>query len=170
MKYDYGTLRYGLNEISNYNGRIYGNKKTLDGEKKRISKCILDHLTRIGKLAVNMNDDDATTQVILSIQMNGHYSIEREFNMEVLDVIFSLKEIGKLAAEKDLFSATIASLSALQDIGANRRKLEFIFDNSLSALDEIEEYATDERIIEKISFTRWSIEFHKEFDEEDNDE
>lgn len=151
MKYDHGTLRNGLEAIERYNERLYENNSTFDSEKRRISENILDHLSEIGKLAINLKDDYATFRVLIAISINARPNLNNEKNSYlVFSAIFYIKEIGRDAAESDLNRATLMAVSALEDILRNNDD-NFINKEISSAFDKIEELTTSRSIIERIS-------------------
>jgi len=145
MKHDYGTLRDGLEAIEDYNKNIYQNKETFDREKGQISLHILEHLIRVGKLAVNIKDDDATTQVISAILLNATYAAKKEFNDLIYLAINSIKNIVISATDYDLNSTISLSLLAFNSIVLVCKDLEDVVDKILSALNEIEEYYVSEK-------------------------
>lgn len=149
MKYDYGTLRMGLKSITQYNERIYTNKTTFDSEKREISNCILEHLSRVAKLAINQEDDDAASQILIAIGSNARYSKERKFHKEMYDAIYTIGDISEIAAKKNLKFTTMMALVILQPLG-NGKLPKLIIDSISKIYDTIEENTTDKNILKGI--------------------
>ncbi|MGB9937226.1 MAG: DUF2254 family protein [Methanobacterium sp.] len=164
MKHDYGTLRNGLKAIMKYNEDMYGNTKTFDIEKWRISEYILDHLSRMGELAVNLNNDEAIKQILIAISINGTLSREN-LNREPHSAVYSIKHITKLAVKKDLKSAIHTTLAVLQQFSNANSKL--IIDDINEIYDVIEEHTTEKHVIDQIFGNRILLEINQNDDEDE---
>jgi hypothetical protein len=117
MKYDYETVRYGLEEIGNRCNHIFRNENFKGEEEKKVSEHIFSHLTRVGKLAVSKKDEDSTRQVITNLHKNGITAAEHELKEAVWETITSLRLIGISAAEKRLEVSTVKAAFSLGKIG-----------------------------------------------------
>ncbi len=117
MKYDYETVRYGLEAIGNRCNHIFSNENFKVEEEKKISEHIFTHLTRVGKLAVSKEDDDSTRQVISTLYKNGITAAKNELKETVHKASSSIRFIGTSAAEKGLEASTEKAASSLEEIG-----------------------------------------------------
>lgn len=168
MKHDYGTLRDGIEAIEDYNKNVYQNTETFDHEKGQISLHILEHLIRIGKLAVNIKDEDAATQVISAITLNAIYAAKKEFIDLIYLAINSMKNIIISAIHNDLNSTAGFSLLAFNSVILACKDLENVInviDEISSSLNEIEEYNVSEKTERMISDIRMVIETFKDENE-----
>lgn len=150
MKYDYGTLKSGLKAIVKYNERIFTNTTTFDFEKRKLSECILEHLSRVGKLAVNLNDDDAASLILNTISYNIIQVQARKYDNELLEAIWAVRDIAILSVNKNLDFSVFTSLTMLQQIWTSNVS-KFIIDEIFRIYDQIEKYTTNEKTINQIS-------------------
>ena len=153
MKYDYGTLRRGLNEIVMYNKRIFTNSKTFEFEKRKLSKCLLEHLSQVGNLAVNRNDDDATQLIIITISYNMLHMGPRQYNEELYTAIDVIANFAKLSIEKDLQTSTFSALNLLQQHSLSKAP-EYIIKHIFELYDEFEKQTTNSNVLNQIAGAR----------------
>lgn len=140
IKYDYMTLREGLEYIGNqYNKILYNGSN--EEEKIKITKHILKHLKRAGDFAISKRDDDSFKLIIIQILKIGNWAtetknekimtiivkllkdmadlaIEQNIDISVQKIASSLGVIGKLSIENNLNDKTLKEIiNALENIG-----------------------------------------------------
>jgi hypothetical protein len=71
MKYDYATVKDGLRAIGKRADNTFESGTFETDEEVKISKLIVDHLTRVGKLATIKEDEDSTVEVITNLHKIG---------------------------------------------------------------------------------------------------
>ncbi len=151
MKHDYGTLSDGLDSIEHYNKFIYKNKGISDNEKGLISDHILRHITRVGKLAVNLKDDYATSRVMDTLFVNAKGSVQISYTGGLLELIYNIRVIAKSAVENDLIFTSLEALDVFDEILRTEKNLPLVKGSILGAFEEIEESATNENVLIKLS-------------------
>lgn len=169
-RYDYRTLKDGLDSVSEYNERIYTNKTTFRNEKRIISNHILEQLARVGDITVNMKEDYATSQVLLALSTNAQLSKEiSKDGYELTEVIYHITKIAKSAVENDLRSSIFHALTIFNTL-AVFRKFDYVTRQILSAVEDIEEYSTDIDVLKQIFGLKILLESIMEDDSEIGDD
>ena len=115
-KYDHVTSKAGLSAIEERIAIILENDLNED-EEINISQYILDHLTRIGKLALSRDDEYAIIQVTNTILKIGSIAVEKERKTLTLDALDNLGYIGIDAAKRNLEWSTRMALLSIVKIG-----------------------------------------------------
>ncbi len=116
MKYDYGTMRYGLNVLENYmittlkNGRF-------EQEEGIVVKHIFTHLEKVGKLAVSRDDEDSVMEVIITIYLIGKTAMENRIESVVGEAVNSIKNIGRRAISREMIDIRISATDLIGEIG-----------------------------------------------------
>lgn len=117
MRYDYETVREGLKVIGDRTNYIFENEILNRENEEKISKYIFDHLIRLGKLTVRMEDEDSIVEIIVNISKIGETTAKKKFENATFKAIISLRVIGILSAEKNLEWPTIEAANSLGNIG-----------------------------------------------------
>ena len=117
MKYDYETLRDGLKAIGDKAGNIFENENFERDEEVKISKLIIDHITRVGKLSIIKGDEDSTVEVITNLRKIGITTAKRKLEFATYMSILSIQNIGLLAVEKKLDWTTIEAVISVGGVG-----------------------------------------------------
>lgn len=150
MKYDSETVIDGLNVIRDRYNQLIENKTIEKKEKEEISNHIFIHLTRIGNLAMskeyysivvevsnNLNKCSliAATQeleesIIIALKffgIIGKASFENESGNMTENLLESIRNIGKVAAEQELLWASSIAAYQLREVGksAAEKKLRY---------------------------------------------
>ena len=147
MKYDYETTRDGLRTIRVSIKHIFENE-TFDGkERDDISNHLLNHLSRISRLAIDKGDEYSINEVIKTIQIIGIAAAENKLETMVFDTISNLEVVGIEAAKQNLESPTQMALSAIEKIRDTYVKSYYLF----SWGENIEH--GDEKLIEYLTQT-----------------
>ena len=116
-KKDYTTVKDGLRAISGSVKHIIEREETFNGDtEERLSKCIFMHLTRVGKLAANEEDEESVREVIIAMQEIGESAALRKLTNTIQMAIKSIGDIGVKALEHRLDSATKLSVDSLGNL------------------------------------------------------
>ncbi|HML06107.1 MAG TPA: hypothetical protein VK426_10060, partial [Methanobacterium sp.] len=135
MKYDHGTMRYGLKVLENYLINLLENKP-FKKEEEIVAKHIFTHLERVGKLAASREDDDSVVEVLTTIFMIGKAAMEQEFESAVGEAVNSIKTIGRLAIKREMedIGAIVTDMIGEIGIGSAKRKLDFATSIAVNSL------------------------------------
>ncbi len=131
MKYDYGTMRYGLNVLENYmiatlkNGRF-------EREEGIVVKHIFTHLEKVGKLAASRDDEDSVMEVIITIYLIGKTAMENKIESVVGEAVNSIKNIGRLAINREMIDIRTAVTDLIGEIGRGAAQNELDFAASVT--------------------------------------
>ena len=135
MKYDYGTMRYGLNVLENY--MIDTLKKEKFGREERIVvKHIFTHLEKVGKLAASRDDEDSVMEVIITIYLIGKTAMENKIESVVGEAVNSIKNIGRLSITRKMVDIRISVTDLIGEIGrgAAQNRLDFATSVAVNSL------------------------------------
>lgn len=126
MKYDYGTTRYGLKVLKDYIIKLLENGK-FGKEESIVTKHILTHLERVGRLAARREDEDSVEEVVTMIFIIGESAIKHGIENVASDTVNSIKNIGRsvIKNEGDM-QVTIVDLMAELGRESVEKKLEFV--------------------------------------------
>jgi hypothetical protein len=168
MKYDFGTTRVGLRAVAERAIVIID----LDGEEE-ISRCFCDYLRRVSRLAVSKMDEESTVEVIENLENFGKSTAEKGLEYAVkqaartiegvgarafatrkeLEYVAwkaaeSLGDVGSVAVENELESATILIVGALERIGktATEKVFEDVVDRVVESLGLVGEAAAEKKL------------------------
>ncbi len=132
MKYDYGTMRYGLKILENYMISLLknGNFKKEEGI---VAKHIFTHLERVGKLATSREDEDSAIEVVTTIFLIGNAAIENELESIASEAVNSIKTIGRLAIKREMEDMEVITTDFMGEIGKNAAQNRFDFAISIVA-------------------------------------
>ena len=131
MKYDYGTMRYGLNVLENYmidtlkNGRF-------EQEEGIVVKHIFTHLEKVGKLAASRDDEDSVMEVVITIYLIGKTAMENKIESVVGESVNSIKNIGRLAINREMIDIRVAVTDLIGEIGRGAAQNELDFATSVA--------------------------------------
>lgn len=116
MKYDYETMRYGLKVLENY---VIGILKDEEFKKDEgvITKHILTHLERVGKLAASREDEDSVVEVITTIFMIGKTAVERKLENIVGEAVNCIKNISRSAIKRELEDVEMMATDLIAELG-----------------------------------------------------
>jgi hypothetical protein len=132
MKYDYGTMRYGLKVLENYMvDMIKGDQ--FKKEERIIAKHVFTHLERVGKLAAGREDEDSAVDVITTIFMIGNVAMEQELERVASEAVNSIKTIGRLAIKREMEDIGIIATDIIGEIGQKAAQNGFDFATSVTA-------------------------------------
>ena len=135
MKYDYGTMRYGLKVLENYLVSIL-KKEKFKKEDEIVAKHIFTHLERVGKLAASREDEDSAMEVVTTIFMVGKEALAQNIESVIGESINSIKTIGKLAIRREIEDMGIIVTDLIGEIGrgAALGKLDFATSVTVNSL------------------------------------
>ncbi len=135
MKYDYGTVRYGLKVLENYMVDILENNE-FSKDEGVITKHILTHLERVGKLAASREDEDSVEEVLTVIFMVGKIAVEHEIENVTGEAVNSIKNIGKSAIKREMKDVELIITDLISEIGriSARKKLDFATSVTVNSL------------------------------------
>lgn len=135
MKYDYGTVRYGLKVLENYMVDILENNE-FSKDEGVITKHILTHLERVGKLAASREDEDSVEEVVTVIFMVGKIAVEHEIENVTGEAVNSIKNIGKSAIKREMKDVELIITDLISEIGriSARKKLDFATSVTVNSL------------------------------------
>ncbi len=131
MKYDYGTMRYGLNVLENYMISTLKNGK-FEREEQIVVKHIFTHLEKVGKLAASRDDEDSVMEVIITIYLIGKTAMENKIESVVGEAVNSIKNIGRLAINREMVDIRIAVTDLIGEIGRGAAQNELDFATSVA--------------------------------------
>jgi len=132
MKYDYGTMRYGLKVLENYMIDMLEEDR-FKKEEGIIAKHVFTHLERVGKLAAGREDEDSAVDVITSIFMIGNVAMEQELERVASEAVNSIKTIGRLAIKREMEDIGVIATDLIGEIGRNAAQNRFDFATSITA-------------------------------------
>ncbi len=135
MKYDYGTMRYGLKVLENYMIDLLQEKR-FGREERIVAKHIFTHLERVGKLAASRDDEDSVTEVMITIYVIGKTAMENEFERVTGEAVNSIKTIGKTAIDMEIGDIGMAATDLMGEIGRNSAQngLDFVTSVTVNSL------------------------------------
>ncbi len=135
MKYDYGTMRYGLKVLENYVIDILKNNE-FSKDEGIITKHILNHLERVGKLAASRDDEDSVEEVVTVIFIIGKSAVEHEIENLAGEAVNSIKNIARSAIRREMEDVGMIITDLIAEIGRNSaiRKLDFATSVSVNSL------------------------------------
>jgi len=132
MKYDYGTMRYGLKVLENYMINLLKNEN-FKKEEGIVAKHIFTHLERVGKLATSREDEDSAVEVVTTIFVIGNVAIENELESIASEAVNSIKTIGRLAIKREMEDMEVITTDFIGEIGRNAAQGRFDFTTSITA-------------------------------------
>ncbi len=135
MKYDYGTMRYGLKVLENYMVSLLNNNE-FSKDEGIITKHILTHLERVGRLAASREDEDSVEEVVTVIFTIGKLAVEHEIENLAGEAVNSIKNIGRSAIRREMEDVGMIITDLIAEIGRNsaKRKLDFVTSVSVNSL------------------------------------
>ena len=95
MKYDLGTTRVGLKAVTDQMIEIIDS----DNQKELIT-CFCDHFRRVRTLTVDKMDEEATGEVIKSLETFGKSTAKKNLGYATQKITRSIELTGELAAKK----------------------------------------------------------------------
>ncbi len=116
-KYDYTTVRDGLEVIRDHADRILKNETIAKMNKEEIAYDIFFYFTRIGKLSASIQDESSTVEVINNLRKIGMVAAKQKLESTTQEAVWSLRYIGVAAAEQKLEIATRKAAEALGNVG-----------------------------------------------------
>lgn len=135
MKYDYGTMRYGLDVLEKYMIHML-EKEKFGREEQIVVKHIFNHLEKVGKLAASRDDEDSIMEVIITIYMIGKTAMEHKLESAAGEAVNSIKNIGRLAIDRKIPDIRISVTDLMGEIGrgAAQNKLDFATSVTVNSL------------------------------------
>ena len=131
MKYDYGTMRYGLNVLEDYMIGTLKNGK-FERDDGIVAKHIFTHLEKVGKLAASRDDEDSVMEVVITIYLIGKTAMENKIESIVGEAVNSIKNIGRLAINREMIDIRMAVTDLIGEIGRGTAQNELDFATSVS--------------------------------------
>jgi hypothetical protein len=95
MKYDLETVRVGLKAVTDQMIEIIDSDS-----QKEIITCLCDHFRRVRMLTVDKMDDEATGEVIKSLETFGKSTAKKNLGYATQKITRSIELTGELAAKK----------------------------------------------------------------------
>lgn len=117
MKYDYGTLREGLNAIKDRIIYIFENNNFERDEEVPVMFNVLHRIKKVGIIATNGVDEDSIIEVIVCFQKMGEAAAKHKYEYSAQNASDSINEIGEIVIEKNLKDAIILTTWSLYVIG-----------------------------------------------------
>ncbi len=121
-KYDYMTVKDGLEVIGDHAGRILENEAIKKKNKEEIAYDIFSYFTRIGKLATSIEDEGSTIEVIYNLHKSGIVAAKQKLESTTQEAAWALRYIGIAAAEQKLEIAARKAAEALGNVGMSAAK------------------------------------------------
>ncbi len=131
MKYDYGTMRYGLNVLKEYIVNILRNKE-FDRDEGIVIKHILTHLERVGRLAASREDEDSVEEVVNAIFMVGRTAVEQGVENVAGEVVNSIKNIGRSVIKREMEDVEVVITDLIAEIGRYSVTMKLDFATSVT--------------------------------------
>ncbi len=150
MKYDYETARKGLMAIYVHSKFIFKNGNIAKQDKYYIHSIILAHFTEVGKLAINIKNEEVSSIVIGYMKMIGQLTDEQNLEDLTNSLATNLRTVGEAAAKQKSQNATLKVISGLVQIGITSAKQKFestrgiIFSIEIIAAEQGLEYVLEE--------------------------
>lgn len=135
MKYDYGTMRYGLDVLEKYMIDTL-KKEKFEREERIVVKHIFTHLEKVGKLAASRDDEDSVMEVVITIYLIGKTAMENKIESVVGEAVNSIKNIGRVAINREMVDIRISATDLMGEIGrgAAQNKLDFATSVTVNSL------------------------------------
>ena len=135
MKYDYGTMRYGLNVLENYMIELLKNEK-FENDERIVVKHIFTHMEKVGKLAASRDDEDSVMEVIITIYLIGKTAMENKIESVAGEAVNSIKNIGRLAINREMVDIRMSVTDLIGEIGrgAAQNGLDFATSVTINSL------------------------------------
>lgn len=135
MKYDYGTMRHGLNVLENYMVDILMNNE-FGNDEGIITKHILNHIERVGKLAASREDEDSVEEVVNVIFIIGMSAVEHKIENLASQTVNSIKNIGRSAIRREMDDIEMIIINLIAEIGRTsaKKRLDFVTSVSVNSL------------------------------------
>ena len=154
QNHDYETARDGLRAIKDRANIILKNsslqtkdeKKNRVGEEIRMSIRIFVHLTRIGRLAARLEDEDCAWEVIDTVYNIGQVSAKQQMTNMTEQAGHSLFTLGMETAKHGLENATIhakTALETLEDVAKKKSLVTPLF-TAKRFVEKIDEVITNQ--------------------------
>lgn len=102
MKYDIETVREGLKAIGDPTEHLFKNETLEIEEERKVSMYLFIHLTGIGRLAANREDDDSTMAIVEILYKLGKQSAEQKFGNATKWALISLLDLINVSKEHEL--------------------------------------------------------------------
>lgn len=116
-KHDLTTVKDGLRAIRGRVKQIFERMVTFNGDTEEgLFKCIFVHLTRVGKLAADEDDEESIREVIIAMHEIGESAARRKLTNTTLQAIKSIGDLGVKALENRWDSATKLSVDSLGNL------------------------------------------------------
>jgi hypothetical protein len=131
MRYDECTIMYGLKAIVSKLEIIF---KEFNSKDICDEKIVFQHLSLIGKLAVEKRDDQATVCTIAAIGQIGVITAERYFEEAAFQAILGVGEIGVRANKQNMEYVSIWAVDVLGKIGISAVEGKFKNNAALQAI------------------------------------
>ncbi len=135
MKYDYGTMRYGLKVLENYIINIL-RSNNFGRDEGVIIKHILTHLERVGRLAASREDEDSVEEVVNVIFRVGRSSVKYGIENVAGEVVNSIKNIGRSVIKREMEDVEVVITDLIAGIGrySVEKKLDFATSVTVNSL------------------------------------
>ncbi len=131
MKYDYGTMRYGLKVLENYMIDLL-QEEQFGREERIVAKHIFTHLERVGKLAASRDDEDSVTEVMITIYLIGKTALENELERITGEAVNSIKAIGRSSINREIGDIGIVATDLMGEIGRSSAQSGLDFATSIT--------------------------------------
>jgi hypothetical protein len=150
MKFDFETVKEGLEAIRGRVDYILDNETFTSEEERRVAIYIFQHLIGIGKLAASRKDEVSIAEVIDCMQKIGLRGAMREFLVATQFSVIYLREIGKIAVELKFEDATRKIVDSLEFIGRTTasRQFETATIDAIHTLEKIGIAAAEQKLEE----------------------
>ncbi|MDF0591745.1 DUF2254 domain-containing protein [Methanotrichaceae archaeon Mx] len=117
MRYDEGTVLIGLKTLSSRITTILDGRSLSGHEEIFLSEVFYHHISEIGFLAIQRNDQYASIQVIRNIEQVGLVAIKNNFRIASIEAVYSIRKVGLKAVEKGFEDVAIQAEISLSIMG-----------------------------------------------------
>lgn len=102
MKYDYGALKDCLDSIENSMLKILENRELSYTEETDVANHLfLHHISRVGEVAIDKNDEESTVLIIKSLSRLGTMGVSLNYSTFSNQAATAIGELGKKAVLKN---------------------------------------------------------------------
>jgi hypothetical protein len=117
MKYDLETTRVGLKAVTDKVIKIVKSENVGQDDEEVIIERFCNPLKLVSRLAISKDDERSTIEVIKSLRNFGKSAAEKNFKDATWRAVWYLREVGEAVAGKELLYATGEAAESLGEVG-----------------------------------------------------
>ena len=139
MKYDYEAMSKGLEKIRKRICIIIDEEGVEEADIVDISKKVFPHFSRVGRLAVSMQDEGSAIEVVENVKEISEALVKKRIKESIDSAIETLEKIGKAATHRKLQTVVDSTVETLEKIGkaSIAKKLVEAADSAVESIGEI---------------------------------